>query len=66
MLIWRQDLFFLIHSLVTEHLGRDSLVGETGRVMYLESDNRIRKALKLTAFYAEVSFRSRLGSSVLR
>ena len=51
----RQDLFFLTHSLVTEHLGRDSLVGDTARIMYLESDNRIRKALKLIAFYAEVS-----------
>ncbi|KWU46055.1 hypothetical protein RHOSPDRAFT_32535 [Rhodotorula sp. JG-1b] len=53
------DLFFLTHSLVTEHLGRDSLVGETARVMYLESDNRIRKALKLTAFYAELYITSR-------
>ncbi|KAG0657780.1 Proline-rich protein 12 [Rhodotorula mucilaginosa] len=53
------DLFFLTHSLVSEHLGRDSLVGETARVMYLESDNRIRKALKLTAFYAELYITSR-------
>lgn len=53
------DLFFLTHSLVTEHLGRDSLVGDTARIMYLESDNRIRKALKLIAFYAELYITSR-------
>ncbi|GAA5882456.1 hypothetical protein JCM3774_001126 [Rhodotorula dairenensis] len=53
------DLFFLTHSLVTEHLGRDSLVGETAHAMYHESDTRIRKALKLTAFYAELYITSR-------
>ncbi|GAA5986043.1 hypothetical protein JCM10908_006382 [Rhodotorula pacifica] len=53
------DLFFLTHSLVTENIGRDSLVAETAQAMYLESDNRIRKALKLTAFYAELYITSR-------
>lgn len=51
--LW-QDTLFLIHSLVTENLGLDGLVGEAAQATYLESDKRIRKALKLIAFYLEV------------
>ncbi|GAA6048818.1 hypothetical protein JCM3770_003637 [Rhodotorula araucariae] len=53
------DCFFLVHSLVTENLGLDSLVGENGHHVYVESDKRIRKALKLVAFYLELYITSR-------
>ncbi|BGP42105.1 hypothetical protein JCM10450v2_006191 [Rhodotorula kratochvilovae] len=53
------DCFFLVHSLVTENLGLDSLVGENAHVVYAESDKRIRKALKLVAFYLELYITSR-------
>ncbi|GAA5856914.1 hypothetical protein JCM8547_008461 [Rhodosporidiobolus lusitaniae] len=53
------DVFFLIHTLVTENMGLDSLVGEAGQAAYAESDRRIRKALKLVAFYSELYITSR-------
>ncbi|GAA5908507.1 hypothetical protein JCM6882_001286 [Rhodosporidiobolus microsporus] len=53
------DVFFLIHTLVSENLGLDSLVGQEGQQAYSESDRRIRKALKLVAFYSELYITSR-------
>ncbi|BGP18430.1 hypothetical protein JCM10213v2_006496 [Rhodosporidiobolus nylandii] len=53
------DVFFLLHTLVTESMGFDSLVGENGQAAYQESDRRIRKALKLVAFYSELYITSR-------
>ncbi|GJN92545.1 hypothetical protein Rhopal_005575-T1 [Rhodotorula paludigena] len=53
------DGFFLIHSLVTENLGLDSLIGENAQLIYAESDKRVRKALKLVAFYLELYITSR-------
>lgn len=46
-----------------ENLGCDSRSAEFARVIYLESDTRFRKALKLVAFYAEVSARVLPGSA---
>ncbi|GAA6012266.1 hypothetical protein JCM10207_002783 [Rhodosporidiobolus poonsookiae] len=53
------DVFFLIHTLVSENLGLDSLVGPEGQQAFEESDRRIRKALKLVAFYSELYITSR-------
>lgn len=53
-----QNCFFLLHSLVTENLGLDHLTGDNAVIVYAESDKRIRKALKLIAFYLEVRARS--------
>ncbi|BGO93696.1 hypothetical protein NBRC10512_006577 [Rhodotorula toruloides] len=53
------DTLFLIHSLVTENLGLDSLIGDTAQATYIESDKRVRKALKLIAFYLELYLTSR-------
>uniref|UniRef100_A0A0K3CFP7 BY PROTMAP: gi/472585190/gb/EMS22756.1/ C6 transcription factor [Rhodosporidium toruloides NP11] gi/647400044/emb/CDR45149.1/ RHTO0S10e05534g1_1 [Rhodosporidium toruloides] n=1 Tax=Rhodotorula toruloides TaxID=5286 RepID=A0A0K3CFP7_RHOTO len=53
------DTLFLIHSLVTENLGLDSLIGDTAQATYVESDKRVRKALKLIAFYLELYLTSR-------
>lgn len=39
---------------MTENLGLDSLIGDTAQATYIESDKRVRKALKLIAFYLEV------------
>ncbi|GAA5840563.1 hypothetical protein JCM9279_007365 [Rhodotorula babjevae] len=53
------NCFFLLHSLVTENLGLDHLTGDNAVVVYAESDKRIRKALKLIAFYLELYIMSR-------
>jgi hypothetical protein len=45
---------------VTENLGLDSLIGDTAQATYVESDKRVRKALKLIAFYLEVRHRYEL------
>ncbi|GAA5934975.1 hypothetical protein JCM3775_004664 [Rhodotorula graminis] len=51
--------FFLLHSLVAENLGLDHLTGENAVAVYAESDKRVRKALKLIAFYLELYIMSR-------
>lgn len=48
-----------MHALVTENLGLDHLKGDNAQLVYSESDKRVRKALKLIAFYLEVRFRAR-------
>ncbi|GAA5840094.1 hypothetical protein JCM11251_000603 [Rhodosporidiobolus azoricus] len=53
------DIIFLINTLVSENLGLDSLVGQQGQEALAESDRRVRKALKLVAFYSELYTSSR-------
>ncbi|GAA6044196.1 hypothetical protein JCM8097_006809 [Rhodosporidiobolus ruineniae] len=53
------DVFLLLHTLVSENLGLDSLTGQEGVRAYNESDRRVRKALKLVAFYSELYITSR-------
>lgn len=49
------DVTLLLHSLVKER----QIEGPLGAVLYLESEKRVRNALKLVAFYSELYITSR-------
>ncbi|KAM0752733.1 hypothetical protein T439DRAFT_323347 [Meredithblackwellia eburnea MCA 4105] len=50
------DVTYLIHGFIVERLTSPQwlALGEVGDVMLVESDRRVRKAIKLVAFYAQL------------